>query len=415
MPFTRLVSVLILALFLCTLYRTASAERIGINVNGFLYGPGVGALKALVKSSKDSHEDSNDWIGVATKVGALSASEIGVIRVPVDFDLLFLGELDIGKVLERIRMLATKTRDSQAPIYISPVMQGRGEVIRSHVVRFQDEGFREKFGGLLHQLGAGLLAIDRNRFLLEILNEPEYCADAEGLWGELQLNFYRRLRENLPELKIVLSGSCWSQLDTLLRLDLRPYAKDRRTHFTFHYYDPKVFTFQNQPWSKFYFRYTDGIALFPKCNAQSGPRQEVLYAIQNDGRMTPEEKGKLIQDFEKNFANLTSVPWEDHVRRRFAAIRDKALGLGIEPNRIFLGEFGVYKGVTKYPALILDRLYWVQVVKNHAVANGFEWAYWSSVGVGFGIWDSWGMMTADMPLVQVLAGRKEVKRRACEN
>ena len=71
----------------------------------------------------------------------------------------------------------------------------------------------------------------------ELLNE---VVDAEpGLWNDLIRRAVTEIRKIAPDIKIVVGGIRWNSASTLELLD-PPY--DENIIFTFHYYDPFLFT-----------------------------------------------------------------------------------------------------------------------------------------------------------------------------
>lgn len=79
----------------------------------------------------------------------------------------------------------------------------------------------------------------------ELLNE---VVDADpGLWNDLIRRAITEIRRTAPETKIVVGGIRWNSASTLELLD-PPY--DENIIFTFHFYDPFLFTHQGATWVK---------------------------------------------------------------------------------------------------------------------------------------------------------------------
>jgi hypothetical protein len=397
----RLLAFLFLSLLVC--FTRANADSIGVNVNEFLYGAGIKRADKGGTSTPAS---------MSAVIGKLPESGIQVLRVPIDFDVFLGTTIEINWVLRQLQIVASRTESEKAEIYVAPVMQARGRYV-AHTARLADDQFRAQFREVLIQLGAGLVAISPDRFFLEILNEPEFCGEERQTWAKMQDELYREVRGQLPRLKIVLSAECWGNLDMLLGFDLRPYAADELAHFTFHYYAPRLFTLQNYPWSTTHLKYVDAISLLRECNASNDARKKVIDKIAGTAGLGPGEKERLIGRFESALREFNrGEDWEVAIVGQFHALRDKALRSGISPQRIHLGEFGVFKSPVSDPHIREDRLFWVQTVKEQARANGFSWTYWAAVGP-FGIWDNWNSMIADARLLDVLAGRVRIARRQC--
>ena len=71
--------------------------------------------------------------------------------------------------------------------------------------------------------------------------------DADRSWNDLIRRDVTEIRQIAPDIKIVVGGIRWNSASTLELLD-PPY--DENIIFTFHYYDPFLFTHQGAKWIK---------------------------------------------------------------------------------------------------------------------------------------------------------------------
>lgn len=79
---------------------------------------------------------------------------------------------------------------------------------------------------------------------LELLNEvanPDYC----DKWNALIRECVSVIRKNAPDSTIIYGGVEWNSAGTLCRLE-EPF--DNNVIYTFHYYEPLLFTHQKAPW-----------------------------------------------------------------------------------------------------------------------------------------------------------------------
>jgi len=86
----------------------------------------------------------------------------------------------------------------------------------------------------------------RNRsdlILFEILNEPQL---AQNEWVAIQKDIVSLIRSMDTKHTIVVTGADWGGLDALVKM--KPYEFDNLL-YTFHYYDPFIFTHQGASWA----------------------------------------------------------------------------------------------------------------------------------------------------------------------
>lgn len=78
----------------------------------------------------------------------------------------------------------------------------------------------------------------------EVLNE---MVDPSGgkAWNRLAKRAYETIRAILPDAKIIIGSNMWNSINTLQYLE-KPY--DENVVYTFHFYEPMLFTHQKAPW-----------------------------------------------------------------------------------------------------------------------------------------------------------------------
>ena len=242
-----------------------------------------------------------------------------------------------------------------------------------------------KFRSYLAVVGsiAGFVAnYDPHRVALELFNEPP-CIQVRQ-WSELQQSLYRAAREVVPNHTLVLTGPCWSSLDGLRGLDVREY--DQNTIYTFHFYEPTLFTFQGIPWLKGTFRFVHRLPYPPVADRSD----EFIAAMKSELGKTPglddSEKAALASSGSREITRYFATPMgRDRVKAFIYAAERWAKLKRIAPSRIFVGEFGVGRDIGGYLAAAReDRLQWLQDVRSLFDMAGFSWAVWSDC-CAFGI------------------------------
>jgi endoglucanase len=210
----------------------------------------------------------------------------------------------------------------------------------------------------------------------EILNEPHGIDDAR--WGEIQRQVINAIRAIDGTHTIVVTGAGWGSYNNLKSV---PGYRDDNLIYSFHFYDPFMFTHQGASWSNpsmvplagVPFPY--GAGPMPACpeSLKGTWIESSLKAYVNDGT---EARVRQLIDIAADFQNARGVP-------------------------VFCGEFGVYIPNSK-PEY---RVHWYQVVRSYLQEKGIPWTSWDYQG-GFGLFQAGtnGLFEHDLnvPLLEAL-------------
>lgn len=197
---------------------------------------------------------------------------------------------------------------------------------------------------------------DRSNYILyEILNEPHGISTQS--WGIIQKNVIDAIRLVDTKHTIVVGGSGYNTYSELQNL---PVYSDTNLLYTFHFYDPFMFTHQGTTWNTPSMASLSGVPFpydpltMPPCpNDLLGTWVEsALNNYPVDGTVA---KVKSLIDYAINFRNSRNV-------------------------KVFCGEFGVYIPNCDTS----DRVYWYQVVREYLEENDIPWTIWDYQG-GFGL------------------------------
>jgi len=193
------------------------------------------------------------------------------------------------------------------------------------------------------------------RLYYEILNEPHGIADAK--WGQIQQKVIDAIRAIDPTHTIIVTGAGWGSYNNLKYL---PTYTDQNLIYSFHFYDPFLFTHQGASWTDpsmvplagVPFPYTAG--RIPSCPQELKGTwvQGSLNAYKNDGTVS---RVRQLIDVAIDFRNKRQVP-------------------------VFCGEFGVYIRNSKDE----HRVYWYEIVRKYLEDHGIPWTSWDYQG-GFGL------------------------------
>jgi endoglucanase len=200
----------------------------------------------------------------------------------------------------------------------------------------------------------------RNRseyVLYEILNEPYGMTTA--VWGAIQGRIISVIRAFDTKHTLVVGGSSYNTYTELKNL---PVYSDNNLLYTFHFYDPFVFTHQGATWP----------------SPSLGPLSGVPFPY--DAAKMPACPSSLVGTWIQS--GLNSYPSQGNAAYMKQLI-DNAISFRTSRHaNIFCGEFGVYN----LNSANADRCAWYSVVRKYLNDNNVPWTIWDYKG-GFGIFN----------------------------
>jgi endoglucanase len=204
---------------------------------------------------------------------------------------------------------------------------------------------------------------DRSNYVIyEILNEPHGISDSR--WGEVQGLAIDAIRKIDSKHFIIAGGT---EYNSIGKLSLIPAYKDDKIIYTFHFYDPYLFTHQGASWGTPPLLTTLAGVPFP-------------YDGKRMPKISSELRGTWIESSLKNDYKRASDP------KTLYSTLDKAVSFSRERNvPVFCGEFGVYM----INSLNEDRVRWYGIVTTALAKRNISRASWDYFG-GFGIFNSEG-------------------------
>lgn len=217
---------------------------------------------------------------------------------------------------------------------------------------------------------------------LELFNEPPCISAAR--WSELQKTLYNVARAVVPNHTLVLTGPCWSSMDELQKIDVNEY--DKNTIYTFHFYQPTLFTFQGIPWLEGGFKFLRRLPYPPTTNLSAAFISAIMADVKSAPGLDGSNKAKIVNYLTREIWQYFGTPMNcDWLNGRVFAIQNWAKLKKISPRRILVGEFGAGRDIDGYlgPASE-DRMLWLRDARTSFEAAGFPWAVWSDC-CAFGI------------------------------
>ncbi len=221
--------------------------------------------------------------------------------------------------------------------------------------------------------------VNRGDFLYyEILNEPHGIDPA--VWGKIELNVLKKIRQIDKKHTVIVGGANWNDIDSMYLL---PDFKDDKIIYTFHFYEPFLFTHQGADWT----------------TPSLKPLKDVPYPYNKEKMPScPKEllntwiPGSLQNDYPNNGNNEAL----EKLLLKAVNFRNKT------GKPVFCGEFGVYNRNSQNE----DRVYWYESIGKILNKFSIPWTSWDYHG-GFGLFkkDSNEAFETDLnlPLLKALS------------
>ena len=218
-----------------------------------------------------------------------------------------------------------------------------------------DDG-AERFFNFWRNFAGHYASTDPKLVYFEVLNEPN--ASDVSHWAGEQARAIEIIRSQAPQHTIIATGAEWGSLDGLV--STAP-VRDTNVIYTFHEYEPFVFTHQGASWMAPKFISLHGVP-YP-----SSPEAVASLATQQQdelARITLERYGLEHWDGARMAGEIALAA--DWARRRHVPL--------------WCGEFGAYRDYAPPAA----RARWISDVRSALEHNGIGWSMWDYQG-GFGI------------------------------
>jgi endoglucanase len=199
---------------------------------------------------------------------------------------------------------------------------------------------------------------NRSEYVLyEVLNEPNVMTTS--IWGEIQRRVIAAIRAHDTKHTIVVGGSGYNSYSDLTYL---PVYSDNNLLYTFHFYEPFVFTHQGATWP----------------SPSLGPLSGVPFPY-NSATMPscpPALKNTWIETGLNNYPSQGNAAYIKQLIDNAVSFRDS------RHVNIFCGEFGVYM----QNSANTDRCAWYSVVRKYLNEKNIPWTIWDYKG-GFGVFN----------------------------
>ncbi|MFO7891350.1 MAG: cellulase family glycosylhydrolase [bacterium] len=191
----------------------------------------------------------------------------------------------------------------------------------------------------------------------EILNEPHGISDEK--WNSIQHKVVEAIREVDSVHTIIIGPAGWNSYNNLSEMD--EYDDDNLI-YTFHFYDPFLFTHQGASWSDPSLVPLSGVP-FP-------------YKAEEMPELPAELDNTWVEGAFNGYKNTGTVAYVKQLIDIAAAFKNN------HNVPLYCGEFGVYKPNSSN----LDRIFWYYVVRSYLEQKDIAWTIWDYKG-GFGLFE----------------------------
>jgi hypothetical protein len=326
-------------------------------------------------------------------LAGLRAAGIDFVRLPVDPGplLAFSGERRERLMRDVLGAVETANGEGLAVVVNLHVNDATHHFNSANLVGDVTVPLFTRYLGLVRDVAARLSRFDPARVAFEPVNEPpQKCGS--GDWSLMQAELLRTARVAAPQLTLIATGACGGMIAGLETLDLARLA-DTNIIYTFHFYEPYVFSHQGAPWmsSEPMYRYLNAVPWPGVPAAKQRTLDAVAARMAMDHATPPGQKREIAVTIARVLDQYFDAnPDRRFIEKHFARVTAWADRHGIGRSRILLGEFGALRSDDRYVAAgAADRARYVRDVREVAEAAGMPWAFWNLFdGMGLTV-DDW--------------------------
>jgi hypothetical protein len=245
----------------------------------------------------------------------------------------------------------------------------------------------DQYRHLVVEVAEALERVEVARLALEPVNEPPQACGSRD-WNAVQAELLTQARSVAPKLTLIATGACGSMVSGLQKVAPSPLLILQPILFTFHFYEPYLFSHQGALWMREpIYRWLNDVP-WP---ASAGTLQQTLSSV---SRRMAEDTSYSSQDKAAEFKEIqrvlreyfTAQPARPFIDHYLDLVQDWATSNGISSAQILMGEFGALRSDNGYMAAkAADRVRYIRDVREAVEAKGFPWAFWN-------LFDSMGLM-----------------------
>lgn len=319
----------------------------------------------------------------------LRATGLDFIRLPVDpGPFLAANATTRAKLLDMVDAAVTATLDAGLGIIVN--VQANGATHYWNPDRMVSSTAAPEFAayrGLVGELAGRLARFTPGMVALEPVNEPPQSCDS-NVWSQVQASLLTAARASSQTLPLVVTGGCGSMVSGLAALDPAPLAASEPILFTFHFYEPYLFSHQGAPWMREpVYRALNNVPWPASAGSLDATLASVRARMAQDTETSEADKQAAYAETERVLkVYFDAKPDRWFIDKYLSQARAWTDAHGIAPERVIMGEFGALRTDAHYVAAPNpDRARYISDVRQSAEAAGFPWAFWD-------LFDGMGMM-----------------------
>jgi Cellulase (glycosyl hydrolase family 5) len=241
--------------------------------------------------------------------------------------------------------------------------------------------------GLVDAIANGMKRFDAARVALEPVNEPPQSCDSSA-WNAVQLALLNQARSAAPELILVATGACGSMIPGLEHIGAIPLLSLRPILFSFHFYEPYLFSHQGAPWMREpIYRWLNNVPWPASAGSLELTLDSVNRMMAQDDSLPAQDKLIVFTEIKRVLVEyFAAQPDRSFLERYLGRVQNWATLNHVQPEQILMGEFGALRSDNRYTAAkTADRARYVRDVREAAEAYNFSWAFWN-------LFDGMGLM-----------------------
>ena len=229
---------------------------------------------------------------------------------------------------------------------------------------------------MIADLARTLAPIGTGKVALEPFNEPaHYPCDASGSndWQEIMASTVAAIRAVSQQITIVATGACGGNVDGVTDLD--PSFDDPNILYSFHMYEPHLFTHQRADQKG---DFASGLP-WPASEGTPEAVRAMLGAHMEAAGVSPDEQARQQAAVRGFIDEYFTENWgEAQIEARLRQAVDWATAHDIPTTRLFMGEFGamLMSDDGRSGAFDADRLRYLETLRKTAEGYGIPWSVW---------------------------------------
>ena len=299
------------------------------------------------------------------------------MRVPLDVGPLMQGDEQEQKaILDDLVALVSAINSHGLAVLVTLFPPSlHHELAQSYLDGLDGPKFHA-YSATAQRVAAALRAVPSGAVALEPMNEPQTkCRVWFGTdWTAYQQVMIDDIRRIAPNLPLLLTGGCWSEIDGVVLLDT-DLLRDRRNLVSVHFYQPFLFTHQSSWWTEPDLAGTIGVP-YP---ASAGSLAETLalthdrfktVTLPPDADRAASER-KADAEIRQYFAAGQGPAQLDDWMKKLAAWQARE---AVKSDQIVFTEFGAMKQIVDGVEIgRASRARWLHDAAGSIASHGWGW------------------------------------------